>query len=126
VFAWAWHPSHKERFYLYEDRGDKVTVVGLDEMTSNGHNTYVPETNNEWVLNDTYPDAKSLQHPYVYHIPTKRRVPISHFLSPRAYRGEWRCDNHPCASRDGKLVAFDSPHENGRQVYLADISEIVG
>ncbi len=126
VFAWAWHPSHGERFYLYEDRTDRVTVVGPDVMTVNGHNTYVSGTDDQWVLNDTYPDDQSLQHPYLYHVPTNRRVPVGHFQSPRAYRGEWRCDTHPCASRDGRLVAFDSPHDGGRQVYLADISAIVG
>jgi hypothetical protein len=126
VFAWAWHPSHQQRFYLYEDETENVSVVGPNTMTVNGHNTYIPGTDNNWVLNDTYPDAKTFQNPYLYHIPTDRRVPIGHFPSPPAYRGEWRCDTHPTASRDGKQVVFDSPHQNGRQVYLADISEIVG
>jgi hypothetical protein len=67
-----------------------------------------------------------LQHPYLYHVPTNRRVPVAHVASPPAYRGEWRCDTHPCASRDGRLVTFDSPHEGGRQVYLADIGAVVG
>jgi hypothetical protein len=126
VFAWAWHPSHKARFYLYEDRTGNVTVVGPEVMVENGHNTYVPGTNAEWVLNDTYPDAGTIQHPYLFHVPTNRRVPIGHFPSPPAYRGEWRCDTHPCASRDGRSVVFDSVHRGGRQVYLADISGIVG
>jgi Tol biopolymer transport system component len=126
IFAWAWHPSHEDRFYLYEDKTDKVEVVGPDVMIVNGHNTYVPGTNNAWVLNDTYPDTRTLQNPYLYHIPTNRRVPLGHFPSPREYRGEWRCDTHPCASRDGKKVIFDSPHDGGRQVYLIDISGIVG
>lgn len=125
IFAWAWHPSHRDRFYLYEDKSEKVEVIGLDAMTANGHNTYVPGTNNQWVLNDTYPDSNMLQHPYVYHIPSGRCVPLGHFLAPQTHRGEWRCDNHPCASRDGKQVAFDSSHDGGRQVYLIDISEIV-
>jgi len=125
VFAWAWHPSHENRFYLYEDKTDNVQVIGQEAMTENGHNTYVPGTNNDWVLNDTYPDSKGVQHPYLYHIPSNRRVALGHFVSPVDYRGEWRCDNHPCASRDGKSVIFDSPHRGGRQVYLIDISRIV-
>jgi hypothetical protein len=126
IFAWAWHPSHNDRFYLYEDKTDKVDVVGKDVMTQNGHNTYVPGTGDEWVLNDTYPDFRRFQHPYLYHIPTGRKAPIGHFHSPPEYAGEWRCDNHPCASRDGKKVVLDSPHAGGRQVYLIDISGIVG
>jgi hypothetical protein len=126
VFAWAWHPSHGEKFYLYKDRSDVVEVIGPEEMTSNGHNTYLPGTNNEWVLNDTYPQGiRRLQNPYLYHIPSRRRVPLGHFPSPKAYTGEVRCDNHPCASRSGKKVVFDSAHEGGRQLYLVDVAELI-
>jgi hypothetical protein len=126
VMAWAWHPSHGSRFYLYTDRTDKVEVVGLEEMTVNGHNTFVPGKKNQWVLNDTYPDKQRLQHPYLYHIPTRRKVPLGHFHSPPEYSGEWRCDTHPCADRAGRNVSFDSPHGgNGRQVYVVDISHVV-
>jgi hypothetical protein len=125
VMAWSWHPSHNNAFYLYKDKTDIVEPVGLEVMTENGHNTYVPETNGEWVLNDTYPDKNRLQHPYLYHVPTSRKVPIGHFPSPPAYSGEWRCDTHPRSSRDGKLVCVDSPHNGGRQLYLIDISSII-
>ncbi len=110
ICAWAWHPSHRDRFYLYWDRTSKVEVVGPDVMTQNGHNTYLPNTDNQWILNDTYPDKGRMQHPYLYHVPTNRAVPLGHFLSPEAYTGEWRCDNHPAASRDGTRVVIDSPH----------------
>ena len=126
VMAFAWHPSHGDRFYLYEDQTDRVTAVGPEDMMVNGHNTYLPGTGNAWILNDTYPDKQRLQHPYLYHIPTNRRVPLGHFPSPPEYAGEWRCDTHPCASRDGKLVTIDSPPgSNGRQVYLIDISSLL-
>jgi hypothetical protein len=126
VFAWAYHPSLKNRFYLFEDKTRNVTPVGPDLMVVNGHNTYVPGTNNEWVLNDTYPDKENLQHVYLYHIPTNRRVPLGDFESKPPYRGEWRCDTHPRASRDGKFVCIDSAHAGGRQMYLIDIRGIVG
>lgn len=125
VTAWAWHPSHGERFYLFKDRTDQVEVVGKDVMTVNGHNTYLP--GNAWILNDTYPDARRLQHPYLFHVKTGRKVPLGHFHSPREYTGEWRCDTHPRYSPDGRLVCIDSPHGgNGRQMYLIDVSKIVG
>ena len=121
IMAWAWHPSHGERFYLYEDRTSNVEVVGLDDMTQNGHNTYLPGTDNQWVLNDTYPDAQRNQHPYLYHIKSRRKVPLGHFRSPPEYTGEWRCDTHPRASRNGKWVCIDSPHQGGRQMFLIDL-----
>ncbi|HEY1052960.1 MAG TPA: hypothetical protein VGE39_24490 [Prosthecobacter sp.] len=124
VFAWAFHPSHGDRFYLYKDRTRQVEVVGKDKMPVNGHNTYLPGTNNEWVLNDCYPNKQRMQIPYLYHIPTDRRVDLGQFYSPSLYTGEWRCDTHPRSSRDGKLVCIDSPHNHGRQMYLIDVSGI--
>ena len=93
-------------------------------MTENGHCTYLP--GGEWILNDTYPDRERYQHPYLYHIASRTKVPLGHFLSPAPYTGEWRCDLHPRYSSGGCLVTIDSPHgPDGRQVYLIDIHEIV-
>lgn len=126
ICAWAWHPSHRDRFYLYHDRTSKVEAVGPDQMTTNGHNTYVPRTDNDWILNDTYPDQGRIQHPYLYQVSTNRKVPIAHLLSPDRYTGEWRCDNHPSTSRSGRMVVVDSTHQGkGRQVYMIDISKIL-
>lgn len=125
VMAWAWHPSHGDRFYLYTDRSPKVEVVGMQDLTQNGHNTYLPGTRNEWVLNDTYPDAARYQHPYLYHVRSRQKVPLGHFFSPPEYLGEWRCDTHPRASRDGRWVCIDSPHQGGRQMYLLQVPDWV-
>jgi hypothetical protein len=124
ILAWARHPSHGDKFYLYEDRTDKVEVVGPDVMTVNGHCTYLPDK--RWILNDTYPDAQRNQNPYLYEVQTGRRVPLGHFPSPPEYSGEFRCDLHPRYGPDGKKVVIDSPHGgNGRQMYLIDIGAIV-
>lgn len=125
IMAWARHPSHGRKFYLYRDKSEQVEVVAPDDMPENGHNTYVPGTKYRWVLNDTYPDKQRLQHPYLYDLEQRRRYPLGHFLSPAVYTGEWRCDTHPRASRNGKMVCIDSPHNGGRQMYLFDISGIV-
>jgi hypothetical protein len=125
ILAWARHPSHGDKFYLYEDRTDKVEVVGPDAMTVNGHCTYLP--NKRWILNDTYPDARRNQNPYLYEVRTGRRVPLGHFHSPPEYDGEFRCDLHPRYSPDGQKVVIDSPHGgNGRQMYLFDVGAIAG
>jgi len=125
IMAWSWHPSHKNKFYLYKDRTDFVEPVGPEVMIENGHNTYVSGTDSNWVLNDTYPDRNRFQHPYLYHVPSSRRVSLGHFHSPPDYSGEWRCDTHPRNSRDGRQVCIDSPHAGGRQMFLIDIGGIV-
>jgi hypothetical protein len=125
ILAWAWHPSHGEKFYLYEDRTDNVNVVGPEVMTENGHCTYLKDR--RWILNDTYPDRGRLQHPYLYDDTRGTRHPLGHFRSPAEYAGEWRCDTHPRSSPDGRSVVIDSPHGgNGRQLYLIDVSGLVG
>jgi len=125
ILGWAWHPSHGAAFYLYTDGTRDVEIVGQGVMTENGHCTYLP--GNEWILNDTYPDKDRYQHPYLYHIATNKKYPLGHFYVAPEYQGEWRCDTHPRFSPDGRLVTIDSPHGgNGRQIYLIDVSEIVG
>ena len=125
VLAWARHPSHGNKFYLYTDHTEQVEVVAPEAMPVNGHCTYLP--GNRWILNDTYPDRERLQHPYLYEIATGRRVPLGHFHSPPEYTGEWRCDLHPRFSPDGRQVVIDSPHGGaGRQLHLIDASGIVG
>jgi hypothetical protein len=124
ILAWAWHPSHGNAFYLYEDGTQKVEVVGKEVMTQNGHCSYLP--GNTWILNDTYPDRQRRQHVYLYNVATGKKIPLGHFHSPPEYKGEWRCDTHPRFSPDGRSVVIDSPHGgNGRQMYLIDISSIV-
>jgi len=124
ILAWAWHPSHGNDFYLYEDGTRKVEVVGKDIMTQNGHCSYLPS--NKWILNDTYPDKQRKQNVYLYNVDTRKKIPLGGFYLPPQYKGEWRCDTHPRFSPDGRSVIIDSPHGgNGRQMHLIDISKIV-
>jgi hypothetical protein len=124
VLAWAWHPSNKDKFYLYRDRTEKVEAIGPEVMTVNGHCTYLP--GNRWILNDTYPDKERNQNVYLYQPAANRRVWLGHFRSPKEYTGEWRCDTHPRFSPDGNLVCIDSAHAGGRQMYLIDIRGMAG
>jgi hypothetical protein len=125
ILAWAWHPPHGNGFYLYGDGSDRVEPVARQAMGQNGHCTYLP--GGQWILNDTYPDKARKQHVYLYHVPTGKKVPLGAFYLPPQYKGEWRCDTHPRFSPDGKSVVIDSPHGgNGRQMYLIDITRIVG
>jgi Tol biopolymer transport system component len=94
-------------------------------MTRNGHCTYLP--GNKWIVNDTYPDVEQNQNVYLYNVATGKTVPLSHFYLPPEYKDEWRCDTHPRFSPDGRSVIIDSPHGGtGRQMYLIDITAIVG
>ena len=125
ILAYSEQLSDGKRFYLFEDGGDKkIEVVGGDELERDGHCSYLP--GGEWILNDTYPDNDRNQMPHLFHAESGKVVPLGLFHSPKEYTGEWRCDTHPRFSRDGKKVVIDSPHQDqGRQMHLIDISEIV-
>ena len=125
ILAWTRPSGRPSGFFLMEDKtGGTVEQIGEGVMTQNGHCTYLP--GNEWILNDTYPDANRNQNVYLYHVATGQRVWLGHFHAPRQYTGEWRVDTHPRFSPDGNWVTIDSPHTGqGRQVHLIDIREIV-
>jgi len=127
ICAWTRPEGENNGFYLIEDKTGRYEPVGKGIMVLNGHNTYVPGTDNSWILCDTYPQGKErLQELYLFHVPTQRKVVLGRFYEPPEYIGEWRCDLHPKCTPDGKKVIIDSTHEGmGRQVYMADISGFI-
>jgi len=125
VLAWTRYEG-KNGFFLFKDQTREVEWVGKEVMTQNGHQTYLPDTNNEWILNDTYPDQERKQTLYLYHVPTQRKVVLGRFYQPPESTDEWRCDLHARYSLDGRTVVFDSTHGgDGRQMYMIDVSSIV-
>lgn len=135
-FVWR-DPSHlcaytrpagmPQQFYVLEDRTGKIEPIRSEKMPVNGHQTYLPGRNNEWLLNDNYANAQHRdQVPFLYHLPTDRRIDLGRFPAGETYVGEWRCDLHPRSSPDGTKVCIDSTHGgNGRQLYLIDISTLI-
>lgn len=125
ILAFSRQPSHGARFYVFTD-GDrsKTEVVGPDVLVRDGHCTYLPDT--RWIIDDTYPDKTRRQNVFLYHVPTGKKVELGAFPAPLEYSGEWRCDTHPRHSPDGRKIVIDAPHANeGRQLYLIDISQII-
>ena len=116
----------KRAFYEFTDKTKKAKIIGEEKMDQNGHNTYIPGTDQEWILNDTYPQKGSREQVlYMYHVPTDKKVVLGKFFEPEKFSGEWRCDLHP-KSNDGKTVIFDSTHDgDGRQMYMIDISSVI-
>ncbi len=128
ICAWA-EPENNDKtaFYVFQDKTKKYRIIGEELMTRNGHNTYVPGTNYEWILNDTYPHPETReQELYLFHVPTKKKVILGRFQEPEKFRGEWRCDLHPRCNQQGTKVYFDSTHNgDARQMYEIDIEKII-
>ena len=123
IIAFARQPETGDRLYLFNALTGQTEMVAGDFVHRDTHVSFVPGTNNEWILNDSYPDRERFQQLFLIHIPTNRVVPLGRFYQPNVYKGEWRCDLHPRCSRDGKTVLIDSTHEgDGRQIYALDIA----
>jgi hypothetical protein len=95
----------------------------------NGHITI--HKNGDWILTDTY-IIDSYIYLYMYHIPTKKFVPLAKLAYKRGGElfigdaGIFRVDLHPRFSPDGRSVSFDSTHEGlGRQIYIMDIGYLI-
>lgn len=128
LVAWARPEAEaKPCVIAYRDQTREYTKIGEQQIPVDGHMTYLPHTNNEWLLMDTYPDpVRRQQVPFLYHVPTDKKMPLGSFFEPREYKGEFRCDLHPRASNDGRKVVIDSVHGgNGRQMYLMDLKGMV-
>ncbi|MBX3179287.1 MAG: hypothetical protein KF886_18180 [Candidatus Hydrogenedentes bacterium] len=122
ILAWSREPDIGDRFILYRDQSDAMTVIGDGVLARDGHCTYSPDR--KWILSDTYPDKNKMQHLYLYRVSDGKRVDLGQFYRPKPSENEWRCDLHPAWSRDGRTIAIDSMHEGDtRQVYVLDVSE---
>jgi len=126
ILAWSRPCGQPAGFWLFPAGGGEPEPVGQDRMPLNGHCTYLP--GGEWILNDMYPQgAERLQDLYLYHVATGTRHNLGQFATAPGFDGELRCDLHPRSSRDGRKVVIDSSHAgNGRQMYLLDVSMLVG
>ncbi|MNK48396.1 hypothetical protein D3C87_672250 [compost metagenome] len=126
IIVWGPHAG-KIHYHLYHDReGGEVRVIGDGVLVENGHMTFSP-VNTRWLLSDTYPDARTHERVlFLFDMATGRRHDLGSFYASPALSKENRCDLHPRWRRDGLQVCIDSVHESQRQMYIVDVSGIVG
>ena len=123
ILAWVRTKDQGNKFVLIDVNGGEAKVLGGDVLIQDGHCSYSPDR--KWILNDTYPDRQRLQWLMLFHPKTGRRYDLNQFHLPPKLTGPFRCDLHPRWNRDGTQVCIDSGHEETRQMYVVDVSEIV-
>ena len=129
VLVWAGRPNPehqpwpaRRRYFLIRDRApEDCRLVGEDADVVDGHCSYSPDRKR--ILTDTYPDQDNLRTMLLMRAANGRQAVLGRFLAPGAIGGEIRCDLHPCWSRDGRQISFDSIHEGRRAVYVMDAAE---
>jgi Tol biopolymer transport system component len=81
---------------------------------------------NSGILTDTYPDSEGFKTLILWNVQSRQRIDIGRFYGPMRPMSIFVCDLHPRWSRDGQQVCIDSIHEGSRQMYVLDVSGIVG
>ncbi len=111
-------------FVEFTDGEGDFTPVGKGVLPSDGHACFSPD--GRWLVCDTYPQgAERLSELMLYNVNENRKIRLGQFHSEAQFTGDIRCDLHPRWSPDGKAISFDAVHEGSRQIYLADVSDIV-
>ncbi len=125
ILTWTWMPGRGSHYYLVDEKTGRARVLGGKVLTENGHMSYSPDR--KWILTDTYPDPRTRWMKLMLFQPAGGKlVLLARFYHPARFRGPFRCDLHPRWSRDGKKVCVDSICTGKRQVYLLDVSGVVG
>ncbi len=124
IVAWSRQAGVGERYFRYTRCTDQRDIIGEAVFSVDGHCSFAPDR--KWMLTDTYPDDEHIRTLILFEMATGRRVDIGRFYAPPEFVGPTRCDLHPRWSRDGRQVCIDSAHEGERQMYVIDVSPVVG
>ena len=124
LLIWAKEQGRRGNFVVVDVERGAPSRVADGVLVEDGHASF--STDRRWVLNDTYPDRYDMRTLMLYRWADGRRVDLARLHSPKSrWWGEIRCDLHPRWNRDGTMVCVDSVHTGERQVYVADVGELV-
>lgn len=130
-----------------------ITPFAQGLIIEDGHPMTNP-INSKWCINDTYPDKDGFRTLMLYNFNTNQRVNLGAFkmlmdkpdmvlvkkycigvdpnilasITPEELsftRSGLHCDLHPRWTRDGQQVVFDSIHEGTRQIYVANVGDLI-
>jgi hypothetical protein len=130
-----------------------ITPFAQEVITEDGHPMTNP-INDDWCINDTYPNKDGIRTLMLYNFVTNQRVDLGTFkrlmdkpdmtLAEKYFTGVeskilssisqeelaftrsgLHCDLHPRWSRNGQQAVFDSIHEGTRQIYVAHVGGLI-
>lgn len=106
-------------YYLMRDKS-KNFVRLFHTLSEDGHPSYSP--NLQYIISDTYPSNKRIQHILLMQEPDDVKV-IADLYSPLKYFGNYRCDLHPRWSPSGNKISFDATFEGKRKLYTFNVEK---
>lgn len=112
----------KLEYMLLNARTRGTRLIGVGQLTEDGHPTFVPG-NDSFFVSDTYPDNYRNQSLFLYDMKRNEKKQLGEFYSPAKFRRSYRCDLHPRFNRDGSQVCVDSTYRGRRQIIVMPIKE---
>jgi len=124
ILVWANRDGLGEHYFLMTDQTQERHMFCPDLLKKDGHCSYSPDR--RWLMTDeSDPEAKG-RRVVLIRLSDEMRFDIGSFYSLPHLKGDVRCDLHPRWSRTGRQVCIDAAHEGTRQIYVIDVSALVG
>jgi len=110
---------------LPDEENANPSALAANAFLRDGHPSWNPVFP-AWLLTDTYEDAAGFRDLYLYDTEKENRIDLARLTSPPAFNEPPdNCDLHPRWDFSGRLVCVDSARDNGRRMYVFDVSDLV-
>lgn len=114
-----------DSYYMIQDSPNgMIERFAYGRLSVDGHCTLSPD--GKWMLTDGYTDRKNQLPLFLCNVSTQEVTEIGRFATPRILDGPVRVDLHPRFNRDGTKICIDSAMDGTRQMYVIDVTGIVG
>ncbi len=121
MMVWCKPPgSAQAGFHLLRDFTHDVVPFAQGSLPADGHCCFSPDGSR--LACDSFPDKDRMQSLHLLDAAGGYMKLIGRFAAPSAWRGDLRCDLHPCWNAENNAILFDSLHEGQRAVYQAKLT----
>ena len=111
-------------FRLVNVHTGEHSSFGGQVLEQDGHNMFSPDR--KWMICDTYPSKSSERTLYLFHLESGKRVDVGRLpTTQRLLDSPASCDLHPRWNGTGTEVCVDSAQGDTRQIYVANVEEVV-
>lgn len=122
-------PEDKLRFCLFRHDGSDFQVIGK-EILGSGHPAY--EKTGRYICTDAYPrepvtgPGKEVPIRLIDTVRMQQQKVTTIFTLGNVNPSVLRLDPHPAWSRDGTKICFNGAPDGRRQVFVADLKNLLG
>ena len=113
-------PSYYQ-YYIRDEEGVFTLSSVFDDpkFQIDGHPSFTID--NEYMITDTYPDSRGIQHLYVYNLSNNKIIEIAR-IKPIISKKYYLCDLHPKLSQDNDYLAVDAAYHHKHHMILFKIN----